>query len=240
MEKGDMLLKILVRGKFVDLPIKEGEIFLLPGRIPHSPQRFKDTVGLVIERDRSSYEIDCLRWYVPDVESPPQPLYEAFFHCTDLVQQLKPVITDYYASEQKKTGKPLPGTIMEESKAPIKPNSDIDVPKPVQLGSWVQKNLSSVISSSDGFLPFEESGEFKVIFFAGNNSSHLKHIHTEGEAFIWQWEGTVEIHLSHAEAPEDTIVTLKKNECFLVQKGVAYRMARSEDSQGFVIRMVPL
>jgi len=36
-------------------------MFLLPGRIPHSPQRVANTVGLVIERRRAASEIDGLR-----------------------------------------------------------------------------------------------------------------------------------------------------------------------------------
>jgi 3-hydroxyanthranilate 3,4-dioxygenase len=52
MRKGDMVLKILEAGKFRDVKIKEGDIFLLPGRIPQSPQCYSDTVGLVIERER--------------------------------------------------------------------------------------------------------------------------------------------------------------------------------------------
>ena len=46
--EGDMLLKIMDDGKRMDLPIKEGEIFLLPKNVPHSPQRFENTVGLVV------------------------------------------------------------------------------------------------------------------------------------------------------------------------------------------------
>lgn len=37
------------------------QMFLLPARIPHSPQRYADTVGLVIERERLKTEIDGLR-----------------------------------------------------------------------------------------------------------------------------------------------------------------------------------
>jgi len=47
--EGDMMLKIIDNGKKVDMIIKEGEIFLLPKNIPHSPQRFLNTVGLVVE-----------------------------------------------------------------------------------------------------------------------------------------------------------------------------------------------
>lgn len=43
-----MVLKIVHDGEFKDIPIREGEMFVLPAKIPHSPQRPKDTVGLVI------------------------------------------------------------------------------------------------------------------------------------------------------------------------------------------------
>ena len=61
MRRGDMCLKILQNGKFKDVHIKEGQVFLLPGRIPHSPQRNENTVGLVIERERLKTETDGLR-----------------------------------------------------------------------------------------------------------------------------------------------------------------------------------
>ena len=49
--EGDMLLKTIQDGKRVETPIKEGEILLLPPEVPHSPQRYEDTVGLVVERN---------------------------------------------------------------------------------------------------------------------------------------------------------------------------------------------
>ena len=65
---------------------------MLPGRIPHSPQRFEDTVGLVIERERKETEKDGLRYYrkADDLT----PLWERWFHCVDLGSQLKPVIDE--------------------------------------------------------------------------------------------------------------------------------------------------
>jgi 3-hydroxyanthranilate 3,4-dioxygenase len=48
-----MLLSIVRDGKFEDVSIKEGEIFMLPANIPHSPQRFENTVGMVIEQKRA-------------------------------------------------------------------------------------------------------------------------------------------------------------------------------------------
>ncbi len=38
-------------------------MFLLPARIPHSPQRYANTVGLVVERKRLRSETDGLRYH---------------------------------------------------------------------------------------------------------------------------------------------------------------------------------
>ena len=51
---GDIVVKIQYEGKAVEVPIKEGEMFLLPAKIPHSPIRPEGSVGLVIERKKRS------------------------------------------------------------------------------------------------------------------------------------------------------------------------------------------
>src|SRR6266513_2827982 len=63
--KGDITLKVLEDGAVVDIPIREGDIFLLPSRVPHSPRRPAGTIGLVIERKRQSHEKDGLLWLCP-------------------------------------------------------------------------------------------------------------------------------------------------------------------------------
>ncbi|KAJ3043113.1 3-hydroxyanthranilic acid dioxygenase [Rhizophlyctis rosea] len=98
--KGDMLLKVVDDGEFKDIPIKEGEMFLLPGNTPHNPVRFADTIGIVIERKRPENSLDRLRWYCTNCK---EIVYEDAFHCTDLGKQLKPVIEKYYASEDLRT-----------------------------------------------------------------------------------------------------------------------------------------
>ena len=51
--EGDILLKTQQEGKAVDIPIKAGDIFLLPAHMRHSPQRpAAGSIGLVIERSR--------------------------------------------------------------------------------------------------------------------------------------------------------------------------------------------
>ncbi|KAF9331162.1 3-hydroxyanthranilic acid dioxygenase [Linnemannia elongata] len=92
--KGDMLLKVVDDGAFKDIPIKEGEMFLLPANTPHNPVRFADTVGIVIERQRPAEALDRLRWYC---EKCAEIVYEESFHCVDLGKQLAPVINRYAA-----------------------------------------------------------------------------------------------------------------------------------------------
>ena len=55
--EGDVMVKIQVDGEAVEVPIKEGEMYLLPGKIPHSPIRGENTVGLVIEMVRKGTDM---------------------------------------------------------------------------------------------------------------------------------------------------------------------------------------
>jgi 3-hydroxyanthranilate 3,4-dioxygenase len=61
--QGDIKVQIQEDGKAVEVDIREGDIFLLPPRVPHNPRRFKDTIGLVMERKRRPGEKDGLLWF---------------------------------------------------------------------------------------------------------------------------------------------------------------------------------
>jgi 3-hydroxyanthranilate 3,4-dioxygenase len=98
--QGDMLLRTVQEGRIVNIPIREGEVFLLPALLPHSPQRFPDTVGLVIERRRFAGERDGLQWYCERCD---HKLYEEFFELTDIETQFAPVFERYYASPEHRT-----------------------------------------------------------------------------------------------------------------------------------------
>jgi 3-hydroxyanthranilate 3,4-dioxygenase len=101
MIKGDMRLDIVERKKFKSVHIPEGHMFILPSRVPHSPQRFADTIGLVLERGHVPSEIDGMRWYQspPHADGAPATAveYEEHFFCEDLGSQLGPVIERYRA-----------------------------------------------------------------------------------------------------------------------------------------------
>lgn len=95
--EGDMVLKIRDKnGKFKDVHIREGDIFLLPAGTPHSPQRQANTIGLVVERKRREEELDGLQWYC---EKCGDKLYEEFFHLTNIETQFQAVFERYYESE---------------------------------------------------------------------------------------------------------------------------------------------
>ena len=112
--QGDMVLKIIEDGKPRDISIREGDIFLLPALVPHSPQRFPDTVGLVIERRRNPGETDHLCWYC---EGCGTILYDESFHCTDLGTQLRPIIERFHADVSRRTCRKC-GTVMAVPQAP--------------------------------------------------------------------------------------------------------------------------
>lgn len=98
--EGDITVRIIEDGTTRDVSIREGEMFLLPARIPHSPQRPENTVGLVIERQRKPGELDHLRWYC---EGCGDVLHDAAFELEDLATQLKPIIENFYADETLRT-----------------------------------------------------------------------------------------------------------------------------------------
>lgn len=98
--EGDMVLRIQHEGKPLDIPISEGEIFLLPRGVPHSPQRKENTVGLVIERVRSAGMKDGLLWFCPNCN---HKLYEEYFLMTNIATQMQPVFEKFYANKQWRT-----------------------------------------------------------------------------------------------------------------------------------------
>ena len=98
--EGDMTLQVVEDGEFKEIPIKEGEIFLLPSYVPHSPQRPEGTIGLVIEHKRPEDEDDGLRWYCEECG---EILHEEHFYLTDIVEQLKEAIESFWSDDDART-----------------------------------------------------------------------------------------------------------------------------------------
>ena len=107
--EGQMVLKVIDEGQPRDIPIRAGEIFLLPPRVPHSPQREAGSVGLVVERKRRPGELDGFQWYC---ESCHAKLYEEFVPLEDIVTQLPEIFERFYANPEHRTCRAC-GAVME-------------------------------------------------------------------------------------------------------------------------------
>ena len=98
--KGSMLLKIIEGEHFRDVPINEGDMFLLPANTPHNPVRFANTVGIVLEQKRPANSVDRLRWYCQHCG---HEVHEVSFHCTDLGTQIKNAVSAFKNNSKART-----------------------------------------------------------------------------------------------------------------------------------------
>lgn len=98
--EGAITLRVLQDGQAQDILLEEGDIFLLPPNVPHSPQRPAGTVGLVLERRRLPHEIDTFLWVC---EGCGTELHRATLHLTDIVAQLPPVFAAYWSDPAQTT-----------------------------------------------------------------------------------------------------------------------------------------
>jgi len=106
--EGEMLLRTIQDGRRVDIPIRAGEMLLLPPHVPHSPQRFANGVGLVIERKRQHTEPDGFLWYCERCDA---QLYSEYLRVTDLETQLPPVFDRFWSQPNHHTCRSC-GTVM--------------------------------------------------------------------------------------------------------------------------------
>jgi 3-hydroxyanthranilate 3,4-dioxygenase len=110
--KGDITVNLMWDGKPTPMVIKEGEYYLLPAKVPHSPNRPAGTVGLVIEMPRLPDQDDGLLWFCSKCNT---KLYEEYFKVTDPGKDFPPVFDRFNAKVENRTCKecgeisPLPG-----------------------------------------------------------------------------------------------------------------------------------
>lgn len=101
--KGDMLLKLhdTTTGEFYDVPIREGDIFLLPAHMRHSPQRPQEgSIGLVIEPARPEGALDAIEWYCFTCNA---RVHRAEVDLESIVDDLPPIYATFYADEKLRT-----------------------------------------------------------------------------------------------------------------------------------------
>ena len=108
--EGDILVTVQLDGKAVEVPIKEGEMFLLPPNTPHNPARPANSIGLVIERVRKGTDMkDGLLWFCDNCNN---KLHETYFTSDNIETDFQSRFKEYYASQELRTCKEC-GTEME-------------------------------------------------------------------------------------------------------------------------------
>lgn len=99
--EGDINVRIQEEGKAVDIPIRAGEMFLLPPKVPHSPMRSEGSVGLVVERVRKGTDLkDGLLWFCDNCNN---KLHETYFPLENIEKDFLPRFREFYASEKLRT-----------------------------------------------------------------------------------------------------------------------------------------
>lgn len=117
--EGDVTVKIQEDGKAVDVAIKEGDIFLLPPKVPHNPKRGANTIGLVMERRRRDNEQDGLLWFCEKCNN---KLYEKYFPLTNIMTQFQETFKEFYGNVDLRTCKKC-GHVMEPPVSVIEESS---------------------------------------------------------------------------------------------------------------------
>ena len=97
--EGDITVKIQEEGKAVEIPIKEGEMYLHPAKVPHSPIRPAGSIGLVIELKRESHK-DGLMWFCDNCNN---KLHETYFTLENVEKDFQPRFKEFYSSEESRT-----------------------------------------------------------------------------------------------------------------------------------------
>jgi len=112
--QGDIVVHVMEGGREQRIPVKEGEVFLLPKGVYHSPRRPAGTLGLVLERPRKPDELDAIAWFCPKCA---HKLHEVSFWCDDIEQVLGKAVQAFNADLALRTCKKC-GTVLPD---PTKP-----------------------------------------------------------------------------------------------------------------------
>jgi len=97
--KGNIFLRIMeTPGKPpLEIPIKEGEIFLLPKHMRHSPQRLQEgSIGVVVEMPRPEGAMDGFEWYCQNCH---HLVHRAEVKLKSIVRDLPLLFDQFYSNE---------------------------------------------------------------------------------------------------------------------------------------------
>lgn len=107
--EGDIVLKTVQDGQLLDVSIRQGDMYLLPAEVPHSPQRPSGSVGIVVERRRGPQELDGFSWYC---ENCGNRLFMERVAVNNIETQLPQIFSRFYSNLQHRTCS-VCGTVMQ-------------------------------------------------------------------------------------------------------------------------------
>ncbi|MET7989675.1 3-hydroxyanthranilate 3,4-dioxygenase [Amycolatopsis sp. NPDC005232] len=95
--KGNMHVNVMTDKGQQTVNVREGDMWLLPGNVPHSPQRPEaGSIGVVIERVREEGTLEKFQWYCLNCE---HLVHEVELQVRDIVEDLPPVFEQFYNDE---------------------------------------------------------------------------------------------------------------------------------------------
>jgi 3-hydroxyanthranilate 3,4-dioxygenase len=95
--KGDIHVHLITDDGPRTVRIREGESWLLPAGVPHSPQRPQEgSIGLVVEMVRKPGTLEKFQWYAHDAQGGARLVHEVELQVTDIAADLPPVFADFY------------------------------------------------------------------------------------------------------------------------------------------------
>ena len=227
--------------------LSSSQVFLLPSRIPHSPQRPEaDSLGLVVERRRYDGEVDGLRWFT-DFETCDKILYEKYFQCFDLGRDLVPVVKEYLASPEKASMTPSPNSVVAQP--PFATDTTTALPAPFALADWLDAHADelergAVLNLFDG----HPDREICVRVCGGGGTRQTPAV-WQYETLLYQLRGSARVAVAPPSSTNSDIGVdvgalewreLREGECGVVPARCAFAVERAAGSVGFWITQDPL
>ncbi|RXI98306.1 3-hydroxyanthranilate 3,4-dioxygenase [Anaerobacillus alkaliphilus] len=99
--KGDCYVECInEKGEREVVTVKEGDMFMLPANVPHSPHRVADTYGIVLERKRATGELEDFVWFCEKCNA---EMHRATVQLTNIETQVKGAIEQFNGSLELRT-----------------------------------------------------------------------------------------------------------------------------------------
>jgi len=159
---------------------------MIPRHTYHSPQRYANTVGLVVERLRAPDEMDSIRYFV---NGSVKPLWERWFHLDNLEEDLPPVFKQFNASNAKQSGNPSDDSFIADPAYHANINRKLG--QPFDFKQWIDENRTKI--KSEGFASLSGPPVYQAIVRMYGPTAPLEIDTSKGETFAVNWGGHVSV-----------------------------------------------